>query len=394
MRRMYAYRVVKGELRFDNTDDEEKILRLMEQWRKAINDVEHREWHLSALPSHLQRTAKEHVEEQRKSMTANGVRREPVLHEWLTQLYPQYVRFFENNFRQVSLTTLEPKKPVVAEFRSRRWRLLRDALNSPTREGCEKRHVLEVCKPKLIYNTCDRKFYLIYAVRKLVSLPTEEELEKLLNEGFNVVGADINLDDVTYAVFHLSNGGAKRLHTGRCRWGIGEWIRVSRIDAFAKRHHGTSASRHWMRLKRRSAAKAGEAANEIVNTAKRFDAKAIVYEKLSDKFPKKGEDYNYKMHMWFHRRTMRYLVNNAGWEGLAAFPVQAWETSSRCPRCNAKLPKPSTKSHRDWQVRRCGRCGFTDDRDHIACANIARKFYVRLLRLRLRNILPQMTTHR
>lgn len=390
MRRIYAYKVVRGELRFESSEDEEKILRLMEVWRKSINDIEHRDWHLSALPNHLQRTAKEHVEEQRKSMRAKGVNGEPVLHAWTIQLDRQNARFSDDKFRKVSLTTLEPYRTVEAEFRSRRWRLLKEALSSPIREGCKKHHVLEVCNPKLTYDEHDRKLCLIYVVRKLVEIPGLEDFEKLLDEGFNVVSVDLNLDDVTYAVFHISNAKPKRLHIDRCRWGVGEWMRVRRIDAFAQKHHGTSestASTHWMRLKRTATAKAGEAANEVVNTAKKFDAKAIVHEKFSDRFPKKSRDYNYKIHMWYRGRIIDYLRNNGAWHGVPAFWVPARGTSSRCSRCNAKLPNSNSKSHRDWQTRRCKTCGFADDRDHIACTNIANKFIRKLLKLRLRHIL-------
>jgi len=387
--RTYAYKVVRGELRFENNEDEEKILGLMEVWRKTVNVSEHREWHMNALPRLLQRTADEFIEQQKKSMEAKRVKGEPVMHDWTVQLYPQCVRFSDDSFRQVSLTTLEPKQPVVAEFHCKRWKLLKEALNSPIREGCKKHHVLEVCNPKLTYDKRDRKLYLVYVIRKLVELPELKELEELLKNGFNVVSLDINLDDVTYTVFHLTNTQVKRLRTYRYGWNINEWVRVRRIDAWSRSYHGTSASRHWRTLKRRGTAKAGEAVSEVMKVAKQFDAEAIVYEKLSDRFPNKGRDYNYKIHMWYRGRIVRYLVNNAGWEGLAAFPVPARGTSSRCPRCNAELSNPKTESHSDWQVRRCGRCGFTDDRDHIACTNIARKFYVRLLKLRLRDILLQ-----
>jgi len=385
--RAYAYKVVRGELRFENTEDEEKILRLMERWRKAINISEHRDWHLSALPKSLQTKANEFIEQQRKIMEAKRIRCEPVLHQWMMQLYPENARFTDKDFGHVALTTLTPYETVVAEFCCRRCTLLKEASDSPIREGCKRRHVLETSHPKLVYDESDKKFYLIYVIRKLVSLPTLDELEAALNHGFNIVSVDINLDDLTYAVFHLNNGEEKRLHIGRCRWNVGEWIRVRRIDAFAKKRHGMSASRHWRRLKRRGTGKAAEGANQIMETAKKFNAKAIIYEKLSNRFPKGSKNHNYKIHCWYHGRIVRYLVNKARWEGLAAVPVSAWGTSSRCPRCNAKLPNPKTNSHRDWQTRRCERCRFTDDRDHIACTNIARKFNRKLLKHRLRNIL-------
>ncbi|MEM2414134.1 MAG: zinc ribbon domain-containing protein, partial [Sulfolobales archaeon] len=39
-------------------------------------------------------------------------------------------------------------------------------------------------------------------------------------------------------------------------------------------------------------------------------------------------------------------------------------TSSTCPRCGSRLEDSGSR------VLRCGRCGFTGDRDVIACINL------------------------
>ncbi len=74
--------------------------------------------------------------------------------------------------------------------------------------------------------------------------------------------------------------------------------------------------------------------------------------------------FNKKLSLWFYRRMQFTISYEALERGLAVRYVNPGKTSSTCPRCGGRL-----KSN-GGRVLRYGRCGFTGDRDVIACVNL------------------------
>jgi putative transposase len=52
---------------------------------------------------------------------------------------------------------------------------------------------------------------------------------------------------------------------------------------------------------------------------------------------KKGREFNKKLSLWFYRRIQFTVEYKALEKGLEATYVNPRKTSSRCPRCGAKL---------------------------------------------------------
>lgn len=371
--KVYAYKVVMGELRFKSSEDEQKILSLMEAWRKAINDSQRRDWHMGVLPKLLQRTAGEFIEQQRKSREARRIKGEPVLHRWMVQLYPDYARFKNMDLRSVAITTLDPRQPIVAEFRCRRSRLLMEALNSPLRDGSERRHVLEVCNPRLIWDR-DDKLYLIYTVRKLVEISTLDDLKSL--DQFIFLSVDINTSDVAMGVF--KHPEMRQLIFHRFSWNYGELEHAQKVINYSKSVHGNAEKtaktwKAWLRRRRRSVAH--EAVHNVMATALNYGAKAIVTERLSNNFRyKNSRKVNRRVSEWLRGTISKDLRNKAAWNGLPTLLVGSYRNSKTC-RCGNTM---TYKKPGNYHLMTCKRCGFTDDRDHIATHNIAWRFSERL----------------
>ncbi|MEM3420541.1 MAG: IS200/IS605 family accessory protein TnpB-related protein, partial [Nitrososphaerota archaeon] len=190
-------------------------------------------------------------------------------------------------------------------------------MNSPKRTKHFK--ALEVCDP--IIKKQDNRYFLIFPIRKLVELPTIEELSNKLNEGFNILSIDINLDDVCYAIYKINANNYKRLFIDRIKWNIAEWLRVREIDAYAQKRYRTSASKLWKKLKLKNLGICQRISNEIVKNAMKYDVKAIIYENLNNEFKNKSKNLNYKIRMWFYRKILNYLINNANWNGISTFYI-------------------------------------------------------------------------
>jgi IS605 OrfB family transposase len=107
----------------------------------------------------------------------------------------------------------------------------------------------------------------------------------------------------------------------------------------------------------------------------KYDVKAIVYEDLSNNFKKRNRDLNYEIHSWFYGKILNYLISIANWNGIATIYVDPKDTSKKCPNCNNELKEYNGNLH----YLECKQCGFKDDRDHIAVANITKKFKELLL---------------
>jgi IS605 OrfB family transposase len=422
MIRKYAYKVVRGELIFNNSNDMQKINELIMEWHSAVLQYANMYAKLekfidiqTRLPKILDKTAREYAEqlikqngrdaiftniEKTKEMKneikekikklENIVSKEAINHlknKKIIGISNNFIRLERNyarssdDFETISITSLEPYRTLKAFFRCKRKSLLLEALNSPKRTKHFKE--IELCDP--LIKKEDNRYFLIFPIRKIVKLPSIEDLSKMLNEKFNILSIDINLDDVCCAIYKIDANGYKRLFINRIKWNIAEWQRVRKIDEFAKRRYKTPATRLWKKLRLRNLGICQRISNEIVKIALKYNVKAIVYEDLSNNFKNKNEDFNYKIHSWFYGKILNYLISIANWNGIATIYVDPKDTSKKCPKCNNELEKD--KNFNDLHHFECKNCGFKEDRDYIAVANITKKFLMKLWEKRLRLLL-------
>jgi IS605 OrfB family transposase len=257
--------------------------------------------------------------------------------------------------------------------------LLIEALNSPKRTKHFKE--IELCDP--LIKKEDNRYFLIFPIRKLVELPSIEDSSKKLDKKFNILAIDVNLDDVCFAVYKIDANSYKRIFIDRIKWNIGEWQRVRRINEFAQKRYGNYATKLWRKLRLRNMGVCQRLSNEIVKIAMRYKCIAMIYEDLSNNFQKRNKDYNYKIHMWFYGKIVNYLTSIAEWNGISTIFVNPKNTSKKCPKCNNELKECNNTIHN----LECKKCGFKDDRDWIAVANITKKFLIKLWKARLRLLL-------
>jgi IS605 OrfB family transposase len=420
MIRKYAYKVVRGELIFNNSNDMQKINELIMEWHSAVLQYANMYAKIgkfidiqTKLPKNLQKTAKEYAEqlikqngkdaifttiekakeirnniEEKIEKSKNIVSKEAIKHlknkkiigisNNFIRLERSYTRS-NDGFETINITSLEPYRTIKAWFRCKRKQLLIEALNSPKKTKHFKE--IELCDPTL--KKIDGKYFLLFPLRKLVELPNIEDLSKKLDDGFNILTIDINLDNVCYAVYKVDANSYKRIFIDRIKWSIVEWQRVRRIDEFAKKRYKTPATRLWKKLRLRNLGICQRISNKIVKIAMKYDVKAIVYEDLSNNFKKRNRDLNYEIHSWFYGKILNYLISIANWNGIATIYVDPKNTSKKCPKCNGELKECNNTIHN----LECKKCGFKDDRDWIAVANITKKFLMKLWEKRLRLLL-------
>ena len=78
-----------------------------------------------------------------------------------------------------------------------------------------------------------------------------------------------------------------------------------------------------------------------------------------------GRRHNQRTRNWRVGRLINVLRDKAGQAGITLVLTDERGTSSTCPACSARVPKPAGR------VFRCPRCGLSGHRDLIAAANIA-----------------------
>jgi putative transposase len=78
-----------------------------------------------------------------------------------------------------------------------------------------------------------------------------------------------------------------------------------------------------------------------------------------------GRRHNQRTRDWRVGRLIAVLRDKAGQAGITLVLLDERGTSSTCPACRARVPKPSGR------VFCCPRCGLSGHRDLIAAANIA-----------------------
>ncbi|MEM2234187.1 MAG: RNA-guided endonuclease TnpB family protein [Desulfurococcaceae archaeon] len=187
-----------------------------------------------------------------------------------------------------------------------------------------------------------------------------------------VMTVDVNFDNVTLAVFTPSGRiiRLKRFETPLRK------ILIHRvwIERIQKRY---PRSWRFIRSVRRTIKKHGnrirniewdythKIGDRIAELANEHNSTIVLenLNKLKDNV-KKTKTFNKKLSLWFYRR-IQFTINYEALErGLKIKYINPRKTSSKCPKCGGKL-KDSGK-----RILQCTKCGFTGDRDVIACINL------------------------
>ena len=183
---------------------------------------------------------------------------------------------------------------------------------------------------------------------------------------------DVNFDNVTLAVFAL--GGEllklkryetplKRMLTHRI------WIeriqrRYSRSWRFI-RGVRRAIKRHGERIRSIAWDYAHKIGDSIAELASRYSS-IVVLENLNKlrSNVNRSNSFNKKLSLWFYRRIQFTIEYEALERRLETRYINPMRTSSACPSCRSRL------KDNGGRVLQCTRCGFTGDRDVIACINL------------------------
>ncbi|MEM4831494.1 MAG: zinc ribbon domain-containing protein [Sulfolobales archaeon] len=191
-----------------------------------------------------------------------------------------------------------------------------------------------------------------------------------------VMTIDVNFDNATLAVFALSGKLLKlKRYETPLRKILTHRIWIERIQ---RRY---SRSWRFVRGVRRAIRRHGDRIRSIAwdyvhklgdRVAKIADehSSAIVLENLSDlrSNVNRSSNFNKKLSLWFYRKIQFTISYEALERGLETRHVNPMKTSSTCPRCGSRL-----KSN-GGRVLKCTKCGFTGDRDVIACINLLLRY--------------------
>ena len=80
-----------------------------------------------------------------------------------------------------------------------------------------------------------------------------------------------------------------------------------------------------------------------------------------------GSGHNRRLRTWDRTHLLGDLGDKAALAGIAVVLVDERGTSSTCPRCGRRVPKPKGRNFY------CAFCGLTGHRDLVGAANIAAK---------------------
>ncbi|MEM2055262.1 MAG: zinc ribbon domain-containing protein [Sulfolobales archaeon] len=187
-----------------------------------------------------------------------------------------------------------------------------------------------------------------------------------------IMTIDVNFDNATLAVFALSGEllKLKRFKTPLKRM-LTHRIWIERIQ---RRY---SKSWRFIRGVRRAIRRHGERirsiawdyvhkiGDSIAELTSRYSS-IVVLENLNKlrSNVNRSNSFNKKLSLWFYRRMQFTIGYEALERGLLVSYVNPMKTSSTCPRCGSRLEDSGSR------VLKCTRCGFTGDRDVIACINL------------------------
>jgi putative transposase len=194
-----------------------------------------------------------------------------------------------------------------------------------------------------------------------------------------VMAIDLNFDNITLATFTF-NGRLLKLK--RFKTPLRKvlthrtWIeriqkRYSKSWRFVK-GVGRAIKKHGKRMRNISWDYAHKVGDLIAELALRYHS-VVVLEDLERvrENNKKGKRFNKRLGLWFYRRIRFCVEYEARERDLEVIKVDPRGTSLTCPRCGGKLVE---YEHR---VLRCGKCGFTGDRDVVATINLYEKYVLK-----------------
>lgn len=187
-----------------------------------------------------------------------------------------------------------------------------------------------------------------------------------------LIAIDINFDNVTLAVFSKSGRvlKVKRFKTPLRRI-LAHRIWIEKIQKkYPRSWRFTKGVRkaikkHGKRIRSIAFDYAYKLGNMVAELASKYGS-IIVLENLEGirENAKKDGEFNKKLSLWFYRRIQFTAEYKALEKGLETAYVNPRRTSSRCSRCGGKLIEAG------YRVLRCRKCGYTGDRDVIACMNL------------------------
>lgn len=191
----------------------------------------------------------------------------------------------------------------------------------------------------------------------------------VLNGVVQVVTVDVNVEDVTVALFEVGQLVHVKAYR-RARRNTGKLLFIRRVDRRSMRLHGRPAT-SWLKYSRNIE---NQWVNEAVGLVKKLGGvvDAVVVEDLSPaqlkaKLKSRNPDKAYVLSRWPVAKIMRRIAAYAEKSGKL-LTVPPHYTSSLCPRCNSL----TSHEHGRWDRLVCRRCGYRDDRDHVAVRNLLR----------------------
>jgi putative transposase len=159
---------------------------------------------------------------------------------------------------------------------------------------------------------------------------------------------------------HLADTKARARHIGRKaprrgQRGSRRWRKLSAAQRRAEARH-----RRRVRQAHHEAAKAviAWAVEQRVGTLVVGDPQGIAQRDS-------GRRQNWRLHVWRRAHLMRALIDKAEAIGITIVRVDERGTSSTCPACHQRVPKPKGRQFS------CPHCGQRGHRDLIAARNIA-----------------------
>jgi IS605 OrfB family transposase len=141
--------------------------------------------------------------------------------------------------------------------------------------------------------------------------------------------------------------------------------------------HGQRGSRRWRRYRRRARLIEGRHRRRV-RQAQHEAAKTVISWAVEKRVGtlrvgdprgvldvKAGRRHNLRLRQWQLGQAIRILTEKATLAGLTVHLVNERGTSSTCPSCTRRIPKPAGR------VLSCPRCSFAGHRDLVAAAIIA-----------------------
>jgi len=188
--------------------------------------------------------------------------------------------------------------------------------------------------------------------------------EVKLREVVDVIGVDVNENNVTIALFN----GFKRKVTREKNIRIAYFLKRRKVQSKIKtgKKRKELLSKYGRREKNRVFDVYHKVANFVVEEALKKSS-TIALENLKNirKKIKYSREMNGRLHRWSFRKLQKIIEYKAKMNGIPIIYVNARGTSRTCPICGTKL-----SPNGQYRTMKCKRCGLKADRDVIGAWNI------------------------